>query len=269
MTYEFNTYEEIDNLVLLYQSDNKELSAKAAEALLKAFHPFIIKYYNLLNGNGFINLREKDTKKFVALFIDDNEIRKALHSGRMNQEQKKYVYRNFNNIIQTCKSLEGDEIIHELSIIILTLARRYKNKDKNFTVYLNSVFHYELSRRIKQIMQEPLVFQSQYVLPFHEYKFIDEEEESEEELVEQIDNTLIEDDCDLNYSWIRGITCSELFRELTPIQRLIIKYYYGDGLTDKEIGERLGYVRETVCLKRLAAVRFLKEELSSNAEYKM
>lgn len=64
-------------------------------------------------------------------------------------------------------------------------------------------------------------------------------------------------DNDLGLAWINGC-CSDMYSDLTSLERMIIVYYYDRNFSDNNIGKRLGYHKNTVYLKRRAAIKKIR-----------
>lgn len=63
---------------------------------------------------------------------------------------------------------------------------------------------------------------------------------------------------ELGIEWING-SCSERFKELKNLERMILKLYYIDGYTDREIGNLYGYHINTIFNKRKKSIEILKK----------
>lgn len=64
-------------------------------------------------------------------------------------------------------------------------------------------------------------------------------------------------DSELGLAWISG-NCSLIYSDLTSLERMIIMYYYDKNYSDNTIGKRLGYHKNTVYLKRRAAIKKIR-----------
>ena len=94
-------WEIIDDLIELYQRQYrldieqtilvKEKSDQAAMQLIEKFQPLFKKYISLLK-TGQINFSNSEQRLFVALFMDDLRLRKALYSNAsISREIKKRI----------------------------------------------------------------------------------------------------------------------------------------------------------------------------------
>lgn len=89
-------------------------------------------------------------KEFIALFIDDYELKKAIKRKKINAENRAEVYTKFNFVIETYGKCNEEDILADLKVALLTLAKRYKNVGKNFCAYVYNVYSYEVARHIKK-----------------------------------------------------------------------------------------------------------------------
>lgn len=70
---------------------------------------------------------------------------------------------------------------------------------------------------------------------------------------------MMEMDEELDINWVRGLTCGEEFKELTHLQRLILKLNYEDGWTDGKIADMMGIHINTIFRQRKKADAIVKE----------
>lgn len=56
------------------------------------------------------------------------------------------------------------------------------------------------------------------------------------------------------FNWINGVTCSELFKSLTPFERNLLVMSYIEKKTDTEIAQMYGLCRATIFRKKQAAI---------------
>ena len=255
-------YEEIETLVFSYQ--NGDLSA--GEKLIEIFNPYMIKYLRLIK-DGFVNLKDKDTRRFIGLFMNDCEAKKKLNKSLQSSETRNKAHIAVSMIGSLCKDLPEEDIMQELIVILLMVAKRYKKKSPkvNFCGYLYNIYKYELYRRINQMTSDPIV-RSDLNLSYDDDSYVMEEDIYENEPTIYTSEPLMVFDEDLGNSWIRGITCSELFEILDPTQRLILRLSYYDNLSDIEIGQKMGIHRNTVRAQRNNAVDIIRKNLGDSGE---
>lgn len=251
-------YQRIENLVEQFQNGDKD----AARELLTAFDPYFKKYIKLIK-EGFVNLSDKDTRKFIRLFTSDQEARVKLLKAKHSSRTRNKAFSAGNIVSNLCRDIPLDDIRQELNAILLTLAKRYKKKGTktNFCGYLYNVFRYELFRRINEITSDPLVYNSSSNLSYSDESYQNDIEYIENEPEIYTNHLVMQIDDQLGNSWVRGLTCSEPFDLLTHFQRIIVKLSYGDGYSDTYISKRLGLHRNTVRKYRLEAIEILQESM--------
>jgi RNA polymerase sigma factor (sigma-70 family) len=219
------------------------------------------KYISLLTGSG--DLSDADCRKFLSLFVGDKGARQALLCGRYSQEQRSTIGITLSNIVHICSFYEREEIANESNLVLLTLAMRYKKQGKGFSGYIKNSYYYELGRRIKDMTQDPILFQANSNLSFSDTEYADPNMRVDDvDMLDRIDNMIIEDEEDeLGDSWVQGTTCCEAFEKLTSLERLLLKYHYSDKLTDRQVADRIGYHPDTIRRNRKKAVGILRREL--------
>lgn len=258
---EWNT---IEGFVMTYKSqfesgaseDTVKEAKDASEMLIKRFHPLFRKYIMLLK-TGQIDFNSSDIKTFVSTFIDDPRLHRALKRTRSKAEYKSDIYKRFGFILETYGQLEENEMMIDMSTMLLVMAKRYKQMNRNFCAYVYNCFRYELSRHIKAFIKNPLN------ISYKNTAYEDAGNISNyDELNIMYEDAYYEPENGIpNMAWISGSTCSEVFNELTAVERKIIVKYYAEEYNDKQIAEQLGLHINTVNQKRRAAISKLAGRL--------
>lgn len=256
--------EEIDELVFKFQNGNE----KAGLELIDIYEPFLRKYYKLVK-DGLLNFQDKDSRKFVGLFIEDADCRKKLVKNRLfSEDTTTMAHLAAGMICHLCQDISQDDIMQELITLFIVLAKRYKKKGKNlfFGGYLYSSYKYELYRRILMLTTDPLVHRADMNLEYYDESYMNDEEMVLDEPCIYTNEPVMVIDDDLGNSWVRGLTCTEAFEDLSPTERLILKLKYYDNLTDIEISQRMGLHRNTIRAHRLKAIDKIKYQLGGGRE---
>lgn len=255
---------DIEELVMLYQSQFEENASyedvmKAQDAideLIEKFNPLFKKYIILLK-TGQINFKDQEMKKFVYSFLDDNRLKAEIKKSSQKAETRKEIFDRFNFIKETYGALDEEEILIDLQVIFMTVAKRYKQMGRSFCGYLYNCFRYEVYRHIKKFLKNPINIPYRHT-QFEEYmKFIEEpsfEDDYEDRFYEN--NLGIPD-----FNWILGDTCSETFKRLSVHERKIIIKYYLEDWNDRQISEEFGIHINTVNQKRRQATLKIAREL--------
>lgn len=249
-------YDFIEDLVRKFQEGDGDAGGR----LIQAFKPYMSKYIKIL-CSGLLDLNDLDSRKFISLFIADAAVRRDLARALQPTHVRSEAYKSATLLARLCQPMDKEDIEQELALVLLILAKRYKKKGKkNFCGYVYNSYRYELQRRLADMTKDPIVYRADTNISYH-----DEENlavSSGNELPKDIDSTdttirkAFEDE--LDNSWVRGITCSEVFYKLTQFQRLIIKMHYYDGLSDPKIADKLGMHINTIFRQRRNAINKLR-----------
>ena len=258
-------WEIIDDLIELYQRQYrldieqtmtvKEKADQAAMQLIEKFQPLFKKYISLLK-TGQINFNNAEQRLFVALFMDDARLRKALYSNAcISRELKNSIYYKFNFIKESYGAQDEEEIRTDLYIIFFILAKRYKKRNRSFCCYVYNTIRYEVFRRIQAFTKDPANIYyknlSYECLIRYGEKYL--EAEYTPDFAE--DNDFSIDEGGLPSSlWIAGVSCSEAFLSLTPLERKILAKYYIENYNDKQLAEEFNMHPNTCNTKRHRAV---------------
>jgi hypothetical protein len=256
---------EIENDVINYQKqfaenatqDEIRIGKEAACKLIEKFYP-LLKKYILLFKTGQINFQDSDIKTFVGTFINNPRLHIALKKKKSKSEYKAEIYKRFGFVIETYGQLPENEMLVDLQMLLLILAKRYKQVGKNFCAYVHNCFKFEVSRYIKKYIENPIN------ISYKNVSYKDSDNGSDDKSLD----TFYED---LYYEpengvpdslWTTGKTCSEIFNNLTPLERKILVEYYAEELNDKQIAETLGLHINTVNQKRRQITYKLAETLN-------
>lgn len=262
-------WDEVEQLVLTYQKQFEENapthivkeSQDAAEELLKRFSPLFKKYLVLLQ-TGQIDYNDIETKLFVCSFIEDIRLQKALKRTKQKYEYKADISKRFKFVIETYGTAPEDEIMMDLKMIFLVIAKRYKQIGRTFCGYLYNAYRHEVSRHIKKYIKNPIN------IP---YKILEFEEcvngEIDKSIEASYEDKYYENSTGIpDINWMLGRDCSELFVELNPIDRKILIKYYLEEWNDRQISEAFGIHINTVNQKRRLAVQKIAAKLSIQNE---
>lgn len=256
---------DIENCVNLYKKqfepgatdDDIKISKEAAGELVTRFNP-LFKKYIMLFKTGQIDFKDSDIKTFISTFIDDPRLHRALKRQKSRAEYRSDIYKRFGFIIETYGQLSEEDILIDLQMLLLVLAKRYRHVGKNFCAYVHNCFRYEVSRHIKKYIKNPINITYKNVsYEITELGFKDGDMDSiHEDVYYEPENGIP------NGTWINGETCSELFGILNPLERKIVVKYYAEEYNDKQIADSLGLHINTVNQKRRQAVATLASVLN-------
>lgn len=255
---------EVEDLVLTYQKQfegtatlkEKRAAEAASEELLRRFSPLFKKYLSLLQ-TGQIDYFDSETKLFVFSFIEDATLQKALKRQKQRVEYKTEIQKRFKFVIETYGSLTEDEILMDLQMIFFIIAKRYKQMGRSFCGYLYHTYRHEVSRHIKKFIKNPIN------IP---YKILEYEEcvngDIDDSFEKSYEDKYYEDSTGIpDIGWMSGQDCSDLFKDLNPIDRKILIKYYLEEWNDRQISEAFGIHINTVNQKRRFAVQKIAAKL--------
>lgn len=241
--------DEVETLALRFQAGDED----AGMELLTAFRPYMYKYFTILR-NGSMNIDDRDTRKFIRIFIADDDTRYKLRFSWHPKWARKTAYSLAHYVSKLYEYISDDDIWQELGEIMLKLAKRYKRLGDRpmFAGYVANSYRYEVARRVQNNVKDPTIFRWASNLVYQDTPAEDVkqlefsklvkvcEDQNESEPLFQIDLM------DLSASWIQGITSDYPFDTLLPSERLILKLYILDNQTFRQIGVTLGMHVNTV-----------------------
>lgn len=265
---------EVDNLIAEYQKqfeeeyrnnhEAKERALAASEELLFRFTPMFKKYLFLLK-TGNISFSNEEQKGFVRLFINEPRLMYALYQKYIHKSIRENIEEKFAFIIKSYGVLSEDEILRDLHISFLTLAKRYRKKDRSFCCYLYNAFRYEVARHVKKQIKEPTNIPYK-IVSFEEEKIsrmkLERSSRNDGKYEINFEDVICENSDGLpDISWINGECCGEAFEMLTPEERKILIKYYLEDQSDSAIAEELGCHINTCNLKRRKALFKIADKL--------
>lgn len=293
-------YQELQRNLILYKEGNQEAITyivRIFHPFITKYARFIKKgdlpYSRYVDSRGVNRCKVSPTiSNFVSLFIekkDDVVDKKKLFSStcfRIKTMFSKYEY--------------GD-IYNELVLALLNMANKYKitqDGDKyhksngTFHMYVSKCFHWEAHRYLSKLIHDPLSrfevirlcdqFDDMDIEKNKSEVFI-EDEVASFKIQEMLDTASRQSDIknantltlkeqepisaydldSLNFNWTNGVTCSELFEDLTPYEREIIILSFIKNKTDIEIGTIYGCHRATINEHKKKAINKIKAKALS------
>jgi RNA polymerase sigma factor (sigma-70 family) len=246
------SYEECEEIVQAYRSTRNDADS---QRLIDAFEGYIVKFYNLIRW-GRVAIADRDIREFLKLYMKSEYSRKHIHKYSHMATIRQDIYSIAESIKNLLKTYENEELMNEIYTAFLTMATRYKSPDgkPRFHDYILKAFHYQLRRQLQILVEDPIVFNTVQNINFHEdHNNLDHYEDTAACYT-------IEDDMEeFNDNWILGYTSDENYKNLSVMERKIIKMYYLDEMSDQEIADGLGICRATVNRRRNKAVKNLED----------
>jgi len=260
-------WSEIDTLVARYQRqfqedctpEEKADAERAASALIEKFYPLFKKYLTIIK-NGQINFNNYEQRLFIVLFMDNISLKRALYKkAPVPKDYKQIIFQKFNFIRETYGHLDEEEIMTDLYVLFLNLARRYKPMARSFCCYVFNTFKYEIYRHIQTFTRNPLN------IHYRNISYEDCAAQNSNELetsAYSIEDQLSTDPDGLpDIFWIGGYNCAPCFQKLTPLERKILIKYYLEQKNDRQIASEIGMHINTCNQKRRHAVHMIADAL--------
>lgn len=256
-------WHEVEDLVMTYQSqftdeNKREVADTAMMSLLDRFYPLFRKYLILIKS-AQINFNDPEMRRFVFNFIGDPKLKSALKRKTQSITTRTPIFQRFSFIKETYGTLDESEIMNDLKFLFMILARRYKQMGRNFCGYLYNSYCYEVARHVKKFIDNPANIHYRN-MEYEDYM----QKAADEFTVEDIpfEERLFENEIGIpDTSWISGLGCSEVFEQLTPLERKLIVKYYLEDFNDRQIAEKLGMHINTVNARRRSAVERIADIL--------
>lgn len=265
-------WEEIEELIMTYQEqftnptvENKEAGIIASKELLERFNPLFKKYINLLK-TGDINWGDMESRNFISMFIDNKDLQIQCRRKFQTNAVKQQIVEKFNFIKEMCSNQSEAEIKSDLQILLLILAKRYKQVGRNFCSYVYNCYQYEVSRFLKKQTSNPLNFN---------YKVTQWTEVLQNDIdlrdglmeINDVSKELDKEVNDIpNQGWMTGETCSKAFSDLSVLDRKILVKYYLEEWKDKQIAEEFCMHINTVNQRRRKAAKKIAETMVIDIE---
>ncbi len=247
---------EIEDLVIIYQEQFEEeatqqqvkVSKEAAEKLIRKFMPLAKKYVTLLRTN-VIDWNDSEMKYFIQSFVNEKDLKIALRNHKQKAKYRKRIHEKFNFIKESYGRQTEEEILIDMQMLILIMAKRYRQMGRNFCAYISNGFKFEVARHIKKYLKNPLNIH---------YKIIEYEdciEQLDGDIEGQLETKYYEDAMGLpDLTWISGLTASEIFNTLSPGDRKLLVKYYLEDWNDRQISEQFGTHINTINQQRRTSI---------------
>lgn len=218
--YNDETY--INNLVDSFKSTGDE---SKKDELIVAFDPYFKKYAYLLCSNRPVDLSNKDTIKFLRLFMNDDD-------RKSDESIIKAARRIIPHIRNVYKHFEFQDVYNDMICYFLEQLYRYKvmianhKHDKpriSFTHFIQVNLRFKLGAATRPRERDALSC-------FYNVEFNDKLDQSYMAPNAGINQNAID------LSWVHGFTTGELFKNLTTMERYLLYLKYED-LDDKPLSE--------------------------------
>jgi len=231
-----------------------------SEELIKRFQPFLLKYHALI-VRGKYDLKNKDIRHFICLYIGDKNITESLRKkGKYHKdiEIKKaqqavefiqQAYIDYHKLTPGESFYPYDDVYLELAEAFLETTKLYTDKGKGFEAFIKNRFKYILKKKYidpklfgfknhENILYKDIYYCTDLmsIEAAIEKKFEDKPFNLEFNEYDNLNNIL----------WLNGLVCGELFKNLSYTERFILVKRYQDKLSAKEIAQLTGFHHRSV-----------------------
>jgi DNA-directed RNA polymerase specialized sigma24 family protein len=187
--------------------------------------------------------------RFLSLFLTDKDERKRLYARSLTPKDSEHLYKLATAVYMNMWTVSVEDIEHDLYLIILDMAKRYKNVGKGFISYIASSFHYEAFRCVwKYLATAALSYDNLDQNDDLLGAVIFSDKEGHETSVEALNGTVN------TVEWVSGLFADAPFDNLSPQERLLVVRRFVEKHTLKQIAEEMGYSASGIA-KKLAAVK--------------
>lgn len=241
------TFRQVDKVVVQYMTAaNRKDRAQALARLLQSFHGYFLKYANLLKGQ-VENLSDRDTIKFLALFVPNPTVHPLYGASKGTPRQHEKSKRNYLNILsllkRTCQGLSKEDIYNELCVLFIELLNSYeKRKGVSFTYYLTTYLKWGVQKWLAKLAKDPL---NRNIVCYQNF------EESYEEDFSDLQQ--------LDLGWVID-PGPGIFSILSEYERFILYLRYKEGLGYLRISKHLARSPQTILIQLQAIYKKLKEQ---------
>lgn len=291
-------YKELEDNIIAYKQGNREASTyiirtfhpfitKYARFICNGDLPYMI--YN--NDKHDYKKISPTISKFASLFIiqtDEELSKKKLFSNaciRIRTLFSKYEYEDiYNELVLALLNMAN-----KYKVIVDKNDPHYK-KNGTFHMYVSKCFHWEAFRFLKKLIQDPLTHNDAacirdydeltdeermsgdfvYALADERVEFQFEEmmatmnrdyliQHSKKLTIKENEHISAYDKKSINFNWTNGITCSEVFKTLSPYERELIMYSFVQKKTENEIAAIYGCHRTTINVHKRKAITKILE----------
>ena len=258
--YTLEDYKYVDSLIEQYQSGENQ--DEAIDELIKLFKPYLNKFFNIIR-KGQLNLKDYDSRMFISMFIDDSNIRRDLARNRQPSSVQHEAHMKAEWLADAFKRTDNEDIMQDLKTVLITQANRFTKKKKRvgFVGYLNNSFRFELRRVLDSHTRDPLTYSSTRIISYNDTENIDNGSNFADTPYFMEDEYLAIMDEELDINWIYGSTCHPVFKNLAPLDRLILRMSHLENMSDVEISRKTGFHVNTIRKRKKKAIKDIEKKM--------
>lgn len=294
-------YELLQDAIKKYKEGNREAAEyiiKRFHPFLSKFAKYI--KYNQIpskvkqskDGKKYKHF-DSSIRSFIYLYVTATEVQQIMDKHKCKKETVFWYVRE--KIVRQFESYSYTDIYNELTLALLNMANKYKitkegdkyhKKNGTFHMYVQRCFHFEAKRFLDNLTKDTMEHCIQVPLIQENHEGEEQEQLIEDEranisfvratetasrdnmikrskglvMKEFFEVDAYDEDC-LNFNWTSGVTCSEVFKTLSPIEREIIVLIYMKNMPLVNIAKIYGTSKDTVKKYHKNAINKIKENL--------
>ena len=220
---------------------------------------YLGKYLDLLMY-GKINLKDKDTRRFLQLYIKDSSKRELLRNRYQNYRGIMAGQEVANYLQEKVKVIEVEDLKQELLLAFIECVNRFEivKKSITFSGYLYNSYRFKVYEilRVNVFKNEVLIHPE---LKIEEQDTHDTRSDivPKEWWFDRFYAADIERE-ELGLFWING-RCGETFSTLSTFERMLLRDIYLLGKTDGEFADEYGYHINTIFKNRHQAIKKIEQ----------
>ena len=219
---------------------------------------YLGKYYRLL-VYGKIDLRDKDTRRFLQLYIAQADVRKKLTNRFQDYPTTLCAQQTADYLSEKSRLLPAEDLQQELIGAFLDLVHRYIPKPHvSFEGYIYNTYRFKVYELLRKYIFKYEAFHHPELLYLDEFEDKRAVIEPQEAWFDRFYASELKRE-DLGIFWING-RCGALFKELTVFERMVIRDHDFYGYNDEAIAEKYGYHRNTILKARHRAINKIKKK---------
>lgn len=219
---------------------------------------YLGKYYRLL-VYGKIDLRDKDTRRFLQLYIPETAVRKKLTNRFQDYQTTLYAQQTADYLSEKSKLLTRADLQQELVLAFLELVSRYVPKPHvSFEGYIYNTYRFKVYEVLRKCIFKYEAMHNPELLFLDEFEDTTAVIEPQEAWFDRFYASELKRE-DLGIFWING-RCGALFQDLTVFERMIVRDHDFYGYSDEAIAEKYGYHRNTILKARHRAIGKIKKK---------
>lgn len=267
----YNSYVTIHEYAINYTKDNRDNALE----LVSSFN-FFLNNYAIFLTYGHYSINNSSIRKFISLY-NNKDVKNKVNKYNYSNYVINQIHYTVEKINYLLSDYTYDDLYNECVCSLLYMAERYHDTKPSFHNYVKKCFHYRLKINIDKMISSnknflQLTDLNCYKIRKKQFYYIDEYEQLIDELDNQIaisnsvfsikeTNTDMYNDNFIDFNWIQGITCSEIFKVLNNFERSILVESYLNKQTDKKIALKFGLARETINRKKRKAIKKIENVL--------